>query len=82
MNLCLDIEINKRKGKASATTAKLTQRVWKNSFHTQNTKVRVYQACILSTIHYGSKTWTTYMCQERRLNTFHMHCLRRIQDIK
>ena len=26
--------------------------------------------------------WTTYMSQERRLNTFHMCCLRRILDIK
>ena len=55
-NFCLDTEINKRKWKASATMAKLTQRVWKNSLLTQNTKVRVYQVCILSTLLYGSET--------------------------
>ena len=82
MNLCLDTEISKRIGKASATMAKLTQRVWKNNLLTQNTKVRVYQACIISTLLYGSKTWTTYMRQERRLNIFHMRGLRRILDIK
>ena len=62
--------------------AKLTQRVWKNSLFTQNTKVRVYQARILSTLLYGSETWTICMRQERRLNIFHMRCLRRILDIK
>ena len=82
MNLCLDIEINKRIGKASAIMAKPTQRVWKNSLLAQNTKVRVYQACILSTLLYGSETWIIYMRQEHRLNTFHMRCLRRILDIK
>ena len=82
MNLCLDTEINKRIGKASATVAKLTQRVWKNSLLTQKAKVRVYQACILSTLLYGSETWTTYMRQERRLNIFYMRYLRRILDIK
>ena len=83
MNLCLDTEINKRIGKASATMAKLTQRVWwKNSILTQNTKVRVYQACILCTLLYGSETCTTHMPQECLLNTFHIRCLRRILDIK
>ena len=55
MNLFFDTEIKKRKGKASATMIKLTQQVWKNSL-TQNTKVRVYQVCILSTLLYGSET--------------------------
>ena len=31
--------------------------------------MRIYQACVLSTLLYGSESWTTYMCQERRLNT-------------
>ena len=81
-NMNLDTEINKRIGKAAATLSKLTKRVWYNNLLTQNTKVRVYQACILSTLLYGSETWTTYMRQEHRLNTFHMRCLRRILGIK
>ena len=43
--------------------------------------MRVYQACVLSTLLYGSKSWTAYLCQERRLNTFHMRCLKRIFGI-
>ena len=81
MNQSLDTEINRRIGRAVATMAKLTKRVWENGLLTQNTKMRVYQACVLSTLLYGSETWTTYMRQEHRLNTFHMRCLRRILGI-
>ena len=76
-NLSLDTELNRRIGKAAVTIAKLTKRVWENKMPTENTKMRVYQACLLSTLLYGSESWTTYMCQERRLNTFHMRCLKR-----
>ena len=41
----------------------------------------VYNACIISTLLYGSETWTTYARQEKRLNSFHMRCLRRILGI-
>ncbi|KAI0208446.1 hypothetical protein LSAT2_006873, partial [Lamellibrachia satsuma] len=80
-NLSLDKEINRRIGKAACTMAKLTKRVWENKMLTENTKMRIYQACVLSTLLYGSESWTTYMCQERRLNTFHMRCLKRILGI-
>ena len=36
---------------------------------------------MLSTLLDGSESWTTYMYQERRLNTFHMRCLKRILGI-
>ena len=49
---------------------------------TEKTKICVYQACVPSTLLYGSEAWTTYMHQERRLNTFHMRCLKRILGIK
>ena len=80
-NLSLDTEINRPIGKAACTMAKLTKRVWENKMLTENTKMRIYQACVLSTLLYGSESWTTYMCQERRLNTFHMRCLKRILGI-
>ena len=80
-NLSLDTEINRCIGKAACTMAKLTKRVWENKMLNENTKIRIYQACVLSTLLYGSESWTTYMCQERRLNTFHMRCLKRILGI-
>ena len=41
----------------------------------------VYNACVVSTLLYGSETWTTYARQERRLNSFHLRSLRRILGI-
>ena len=81
-NLCLDPEIGRRIGRAATTFAKLTQRVWRNNKLTVHTKMNVYSACVLSTLLYGSESWTLYSRQERRLNTFHMRNLRRILDIK
>ena len=42
------------------------------------TKMAVYNACVTSTLLYGSETWTTYAEQERRLNTFHLRSIHRI----
>ncbi|PZC71480.1 hypothetical protein B5X24_HaOG213343 [Helicoverpa armigera] len=41
----------------------------------------ILKTCILSILLYGAETWTSYAKQERRLNNFHMRCLRRILDI-
>ena len=70
-----------RIGKASAAMARLTKRVWENTMLTIKTKTQVYQACVLSTLLYGSESWTLYTRQERRLNTFHLRGLRRILGI-
>ena len=80
-NLSLDAEINKRIGKAATTLGRLTSRVWENKKLTTSTKMAVYNACIISTLLYGSETWTTYSRQERKLNSFHLRCLRRIFGI-
>lgn len=80
-NLSLDAEISKRIGKAATTLGRLSSRVWDNPKLTIPTKMAVYKACIVSTLLYGSETWTTYAKQERKLNSFHMRCLRRILNI-
>ena len=81
-SLSIEDEINSRIGKAAATMAKLSKRVWENGKLTERTKLCVYQACVISTLLYGSETWTTYTSQERKLNSFHLRCLRRILGIK
>ena len=81
-SLSLDEELNSRIGKAATTFGKLIGRVWTNNKLTTKTKMLVYQACVLTTLLYGSETWTLYACQEKRLNSFHMRCLRRILGIK
>ena len=78
----LDMEISSRIGKAAGVMSKLDTRVWTNSQLTIATKLRVYQACVLSTLLYGSESWSTYSSQESRLNTFHLRCLRRLLRIK
>ena len=79
--LSLDVELDKRIGKAATTLARLTTRVWSNPMLTEKTKMAVYNAYVISTLLYGGETWTTYARQERRLNTFHMRSLRRILGI-
>ncbi|XP_047993557.1 uncharacterized protein LOC125231993 [Leguminivora glycinivorella] len=80
-NLSLDAEVNIRIGKAATTFGRLRARVWNNKHLTTKTKMTVYQTCVLSVLLYGAETWTSYANQERRLNTFHMRCLRSILDI-
>ncbi len=80
-NLSLEAELDTRIGKAAAAISRLTKRVWENPMLTINTKMRVYQACVLSTLLYSSESWTLYARQERRLNTFHLRSLRRILGI-
>ena len=81
-SLSLDIELNKRIGKASTTMARLSKRVWTNSKLSEHTKIQVYRACVVSTLLYGSESWTIRARQEHKLNAFHMRCLRRILDVR
>ena len=79
--LSLDVEPDKRIGKAATMFSRLTKRVWLNKKLTAYTKIQVYRACVLSTLLYCSEYWTLCTRQERKPNTFHMHCLRRIFGI-
>ena len=80
-NLSLDTEIDKRIGKAATTLARLTSRVWTNPKLAVKTKMVVYNACVVSTLMYGSEKWTTYNRQEKRLNSFHLRSIRRVLGI-
>ena len=74
----LDDEINARIGKAATTFGRLTKRAWENKRLKIKTKIRIYEACVLSTLLHGSETWTSYSRQDKRLNAFHLRCLRKI----
>lgn len=77
----LEVELGKRLGKAATTFGNLQDRVWSNKTLTTRTKVQVYEACVLSILLYGCESWPSYSHQERRLNAFHMRCLRKIVGI-
>ena len=81
-SLNLDEELNSRIGKAATAFSKLGKRAWDNKRLTIKTKVMIYQACVLTALLYGSDTWTLYSNQEKRLNSFHMRCLRKLLNIK
>ena len=59
-NLFIDRELNKQIGKAATTLSRLTKRVWSNNKLSDHTKVNVYKACVISTLLYGSESWTMH----------------------
>ncbi len=69
-------DINARIAKAAGVMSKLEKRVWSNNNLTDNTKMQIYRACVLCTLLYSSEARTTYAAQKRRLNSFHLRCLR------
>ena len=78
-NLSLDAEIDKGIGKAASSLARRTARVWTSPKLSVKTNMAVYIACVISTLLYGSDTWTTYAGS--RFNTFHLRSIRRILGI-
>ena len=80
-NLSLDAEIDKRIGKTASTLTRLMARVWRSPKLAVRTKMADYNACVISTLLYGSETWTMCAGQERRLNTFHLRNIRSILGI-
>ena len=56
--LSLDVELDKRIGKAATIFSRLTKRVWLNKKLMAYTKIQVYRAYVLSTLLYCSESWT------------------------
>nr|VZI33443.1 unnamed protein product [Spirometra erinaceieuropaei] len=74
----IDDEVANRISKASQAFGPLQSTVWNRHGLQLNTKLKMYKAVILPTLLYGAETWTVYTRQARRLNNFHLSCLRRI----
>nr|VZI35762.1 unnamed protein product [Spirometra erinaceieuropaei] len=74
----IDDEVANRISKASQAFGRLQSTVWNRHGLQLNTKPRMYKAVILPTLLYGAETWTVYTRQARRLNHFHLSCLRHI----
>ena len=77
--LFLDAEVNTRISKAAAVMARLIKRAGNNSQLTENTMLPVQ--CLRTQHSSLHESWATYVRQKRRLNSFHLRCLRRIQHI-
>nr|VZI14007.1 unnamed protein product [Spirometra erinaceieuropaei] len=74
----IDDEVANRISKASQAFGRLQSTVWNRHGFQLSTKLKMYKAVILPTLLYGAETWTVYTRQARRLNHFHLSCLRRI----
>ena len=78
----IDKEITRRLAKASASFGSLREKAWERRGITTDTKLQVYRAVVLPSLLYGCETWTIYARHAKKLNSFHMRCLRRILQIK
>jgi hypothetical protein len=78
----IDSEISSRISKASLAFGRLDQRLWKRHEISLTTKLSVYRAIVLSILLYGCETWTILNRNLKKLESFHMRCLRRICGIK
>nr|VZH94102.1 unnamed protein product [Spirometra erinaceieuropaei] len=81
-NTKIDDEVANRISKASQAFGHLQSTVWNRHGLQLSIKLKMHKAVILPTLLYGAETWTVYAKQARRLNHFHLSCLRRILRLK
>ena len=74
----LDKEIAIRLSKASNSFGRLRPRVWNERGLKEETKIAVYRAVVLSSLLYGCEPWTCYRRHLKKLDQFHLRCLRKI----
>ena len=78
----IDDEVGLRISKASHAFGILHKRLWSRLGISIRTKVKVYNACVLTVLLYASETWTTYTRYLKQFERFHQQCLRKILGIK
>ena len=74
----LDDEVLCRISRASQAFGRLHTRVWQERGLSTQTKLSVYQATVLPSLLYGCETWTCYRRHIRKLEQFHLRCLRAV----
>ena len=72
----MDMELESRISKARAAFNMLRNVIWHRKTISISAKLKIFRACVLPVLFYGSKTWYPTVAQERRINTFYMKCLR------
>ncbi|BHF57155.1 hypothetical protein SprV_0100009600 [Sparganum proliferum] len=78
----IDDEVARPISKASQAFGRLQNTVGDRDGFQLRTKVKMYKAIILPTLLNGAETWTMYIKQARRLNHFHLSCLRQILKLR
>ena len=73
-----DTEISIRLIKAAKAFNMLRHIIWHRKTVSITARLRIFRACVLPVLLYGSETWCLTMRQEQRINTFYNKCLRTI----
>ena len=76
----LDRDISRRLSRATYAFQTL-QPVLRNRHLSSRTKCTLYRAIVVNNLVYGSEAWVPTARQMRRLDVFHLQCLRRILGI-
>ncbi|CAM4844407.1 unnamed protein product [Rotaria magnacalcarata] len=71
-----DDEINTRLAKASTAFNMLRSVIWYRKTISITSRFRIYRACVLPVLLYGSETWSITKTHKQRISTFYMKCLR------
>ena len=82
VNFLLDKEISARIRKATCSFGRLHGRVWNERGIKTSTKVKVYQAVVLTALLYSCETWVLYRRHLKELESVHARHLRKILRIK
>ena len=76
----MEEEVRSRIGKAARVIGVLNEPVWKRKELSRRTKLRVYNAIVVPTLMYESKTWVLNKKQESAIQATEMKVLRRIAE--
>ena len=78
----IDNEVTARTAKAGVAFGRLRTNVWGRNGIRLDTKLKVYKAVVLPNLLYACETWTVYQRHAKKLNHFHLSCLRKILKIR
>ena len=77
-NVVINTEIVARLAKANFAFGTLSKSVWDRRGIRAQTRIKVYRAAVMTTLLYGSETWTVYGRHNTDLNHFHTMHLRKL----
>lgn len=76
-----DVELSMRLAKAAKAFNMLRHVVWHRKSISITAKFRIFRACVLPVLLYGSEIWALTIKQEKRVASFYYKCLRTIINI-
>ena len=81
-NVVIDDEVDARLAKANCIWQTQQKMYGTGGASLLKTKIKVYRATVMTTLLYGSETWTVYQRHAGKLNHFHTTHLRKLLGIK